>query len=76
MAKRATEAETERFFDLLQLEGLTVGRAAAMLAAEGYRDRGVAFWRAEHRRFMKAIAELEVLEADCIGFDGALYGHR
>lgn len=72
----AKEAELERFFDLIQLEGLTIARAAAMLVTEGYRDRGVAFWRAEHRRFMKEIAELEVVEADCIGFDGALYGLR
>lgn len=74
--KKATETETDRFHDLLDLEGHTIARAAAVLTGEGYPDRGVAFWKAERRQFWKDVRELNRIVAENTGPDGEIYGHR
>ena len=72
----ASDAEIERFFELVHVDGLTSRKAMARLMAEGYPDRGLSFWAKERR---KAIAEARNLTAELqrnTGPDGEIYGFR
>lgn len=72
----ASDAEIERFFYLVQVDGLTSRKAMATLKAEGFPDRGLQFWAKERR---KAIAEARNLTAELkrnTGPDGEIYGFR
>lgn len=74
--KKPTDAETERFFDLVQLKGLTTARAAATLVAEGYPDRGAPFWQGERRRFNAEMRRFNREIAEHFTPDGEIIGFR
>lgn len=74
--KKPTDAEIARFFDLVQLEGLKTARAAAALVAEGYPDRGTAFWQGERRRFNVEMRRFNREIAELITPDGEIVGFR
>lgn len=68
-------SDTERFEELISW-GKTTSQAMKQLEQEAFEPRPASFWKAEHKRIEREVAELIRTTDECTGPDGEIYGHR